>query len=171
MRLKIEDTVEDDLSEPSRVHHKAQWKHSQDAVCRIHLAMAQEKGLTFWQTGSHAIYVLDSVPPDCIEKVVSEKDEKTLCQRLSTPRPAPRIILKNAWHQQLQHQQLQQGTFGSCWKKQERPQGGRNSDREGSTWTHVAKEGDSFQVDHRDSRSITRCRKKRSRKNDQFKNG
>ena len=40
---------------------------------------------------------------------------RLLYQRLSAPRPAPRINLKNAWNQQQQQQQ--QGNFGSSWKQ------------------------------------------------------
>ena len=54
----------------------SKWTPHQDAVYWIHLTRAQEKGLQFWQTRSHAIVVLDSVPADCIEKVVSMKGQK-----------------------------------------------------------------------------------------------
>ena len=62
----------------------------------IHQARAQEKNVTFWQTKSHAIIAYKTVPPDCIERVTSQKDATTLNERHSTPRPAPRIIFKNA---------------------------------------------------------------------------
>ena len=130
------------------MHYETKWKHSRHAVCWFRFPKAQEKGLTFWQTRSHATTVHDSVPPDCIKKEISEKGDKTLYQRLTTLRPAPRQIFKNAWNQQ-QHQQ-QQAIFGSSWKQEQaRHQGGRNSDYEGNTWKHPAKEEDSFQVDHR----------------------
>ena len=38
--------------------------------------------------------VHDSVPADCIDKVVSENGETFLYQRLSTPAPAPKINFK-----------------------------------------------------------------------------
>ena len=47
-----------DLSRPRNVHYSSKWKPHQDAVCCIHLARAQEKGLQFWQTRSHAIGTL-----------------------------------------------------------------------------------------------------------------
>ena len=65
----------------------------------------------FWQTRSRAIVAHDSEPADCIDKVVSENGEKTLYQRLSTPRPAPKIILKSVWTLQQQQQRQQQDTF------------------------------------------------------------
>ena len=88
-----EEEFDGDLSKPRKVHCKSKWKHTQDAVNWIHMAKAQEKGLTFWQTRSHAIFVHDSVPADCIEKI-SENGENTLHPRLSTPRSAPKRFLK-----------------------------------------------------------------------------
>ena len=31
-----------------KVHNETEWKRAQDAVCWIHLAKAQEKGVTDW---------------------------------------------------------------------------------------------------------------------------
>ena len=104
---ETEEAFEGGPSKP-RNGYKTKWEYSQDAADWIHLAKAQEKGLKFWQTRSHAIIVHDSMPVDCIEKVVSENREKTLYQRLSTPRPAPKIMLKSVWNLQQQQQQQQQ---------------------------------------------------------------
>ena len=52
------------------------------------------------------------MPADCIYKVISQKGERTLFKRLSTPRPAPKIALKGAW--QSQQQQQQQDTSESA---------------------------------------------------------
>ena len=79
---------------PRKVHYKTKWKGNQDAVYWIHFAKAREKCITFWQTKSHAIIAHKTVPPDCIEGVISQKVETSLYQRHSTPRPHPRIILK-----------------------------------------------------------------------------
>ena len=67
-----------------------------------------------WQTRSHARIVYSSVPADCIYKVISQKGEGTLFERLSTPRPAPKIVLKSAWQSQQQQQQQQQDTSESA---------------------------------------------------------
>ena len=53
---------------------------------------------------SHAIIVCSSVPADSISKVISQRGEKTLFERLSTPRPAPKIVLKSNWQSQQQQQ-------------------------------------------------------------------
>ena len=71
----------DDLSKPRKVHHYSKWKTRQDAVCWINLARAQDKGLQFWQTRSNAVIVHNSVPTDCIFKVISQRGERTLFQR------------------------------------------------------------------------------------------
>ena len=57
----------DDLSKPRKEHYHSKWKLRQDAVYWINLARAQDKGLQFWQTRSHAIIVCNSVPTDCIQ--------------------------------------------------------------------------------------------------------
>ena len=56
----------------------------------------KNKGLQFWQTRSHAIILYDSVRADCIGKVVSLQGDKFLFQRVSMPRLAPKLVLKDA---------------------------------------------------------------------------
>ena len=41
------------------------------------------------------------MPADCSEKVVSTREDKTLYQRVPTPRPHPKIVMMDAW--QVQH--------------------------------------------------------------------
>ena len=53
----------------------------------VSFARAQDKRPQFWQTRSHAIIAHSSVPADCIHKVISQKGERILFERLSTPRP------------------------------------------------------------------------------------
>ena len=83
---------------------------SQDAVYWVNLGRAWDRGLPLWQTRSNAVIVNNSVLADCVYKVISQKGERTLFERLSTPRPAPKIVLKSAW----QSQQLQQDTSESA---------------------------------------------------------
>ena len=93
-KVEIEEKIQGDLSKPRKVHNETKWKRAQDAV--------------YWprhkKRESHAFIAYKTVPPDCIERVISQKGETTLYQRLSTPRPALNIILKNAQNRQ----QLQQ---------------------------------------------------------------
>ena len=76
---------------------RTKWKVSQDALCRVKLGKTQEKGLQLRQTMSHAIIRNDPVPADRIEKVVSLQGDKILHQRIPTPRPALKIVPKDAW--------------------------------------------------------------------------
>ena len=68
---ETEEEVDNDLSEPRKVHCKSERMPHPEAVYWIHLATTQEKGLKSWQTRSRAIIFHDSVLADCIEKVVS----------------------------------------------------------------------------------------------------
>ena len=69
------------------------------------LSRAQDRGLQFWQTKSHAIIVHSSVSADRIYRVISQSGDRILFERLSTPRPAPKVKLKSNWHSQQQQQQ------------------------------------------------------------------
>ena len=64
------------------------WKRNQDAV-----------------TMSHAIIAHSPVPADCIYRVISQNGDRILFERLSTPRPAPKVTVKSNWHPQQQQQQ------------------------------------------------------------------
>ena len=66
-----------DMSKPRKVHYKTEWKRTQDAVYCIHLAKAQDKGITFWQTESNVSIAYKSVSPDCIDGVMYQKGETT----------------------------------------------------------------------------------------------
>ena len=83
-------------------YNHSHWKRNQDAVYWIKLSRAQDQGLQFWQTKSLAVIVNDPVPADCIYRVISQKGDRILFERLSTPRPAPKVTLKAHWHSQQQ---------------------------------------------------------------------
>ena len=87
------------------VHYHSNWKRNQDAVYWAKLSRAQDRGLQFWQTKSHAIFVQGPVPADCICRVISQNGDRILFERLSTPRPAPKVTLKSTCHSQQQQQQ------------------------------------------------------------------
>ena len=134
------------------MHCHSKWKLPQDIVYWIHLALAQEEGLEFGKTRSHATIVHDPVPADCIAKVACQGGDKTLKHRLSRPRPSPKTILKDVYtlRQQQQQQQHQQDTLRSPEKPlAEQHQGTCRSDSKRSTGKHVAEDGNSFMVDLR----------------------
>ena len=105
-----EEEFNNDVSRPRKVFYHGILKPHQDAACWIHLARAQQKGLQFWQTRSHAIDVHDSVVADCTEQVVSQGGDTTRNQRLSTLGPAQKIDLKSVRKLRQQQQQQQQDT-------------------------------------------------------------
>ena len=72
----------------------------QDAICRINLRKAQDKGLECWQTRSNAIILYDPAPADCVERVAKTTNE-ILCQKVScVPRPPRNQILMATWQVQ-----------------------------------------------------------------------
>ena len=72
----------DDLSKPRQIHYYSKWEPRQDAVFWINLARAQDKGLQFWQTRTHAVIVYSSVPADCIYKVMSQNGKNDIWKTL-----------------------------------------------------------------------------------------
>ena len=58
---------------------------------------------------------------DSIDRVISQNGDRVIFERLTTPRPAPKVTLKNIWLVQQQHQQPQQLTLNesvdNSWKE------------------------------------------------------
>ena len=55
-----------DSPKPRKVQYKSKWKVTQDAIFWINLRKAQDEGLTFWQTRSHAVILYDSVSDEAM---------------------------------------------------------------------------------------------------------
>ena len=87
-----------------KVHYHSKWKTTQDAVYWVNLGRAQDKG--FWKTRSNAVIVYN-VFWQTVYKVISQKGERSLFERLSPPRPALKVVLQSAWQSQQQQQQQQ----------------------------------------------------------------
>ena len=113
------------LSVPSKVHHII-WKYNQDAAYWVKLSRAQEQGLQFRQTKSNATIVHSHVPADCISKIICEKGDRALFERLPTPRFAPKMTLWSRWQaqpqqpqqpQQQQQPQLSESASTSTWQQ------------------------------------------------------
>ena len=74
-----------------------------NAIFWISLKNAPDKGFAFWQTRSNDSILHNSVPADCLEKVVHTQTEEILHQKIHlSPRLPPKIILESAW--QLQYE-------------------------------------------------------------------
>ena len=127
----------------------------------------KQDGSTFntssWEStrDRHSVLANGTVPPDCIERVTSQHGEVTIYQP-STPRPAPRAVLKNVWHEQQQQQQQQvvlrsrgkllaghcpKGVHSTVQKEPRETACGTLS--EAPSLNNAAKEDSSFQVDVR----------------------
>ena len=80
-----------DFNKARKVHYQIHWRPEQDVVYWVHLRSAQSAGLEFWQTGSNAIVTYQSVPKECIVKVVSESGKREMFARQLTPREGPKV--------------------------------------------------------------------------------
>ena len=86
-----------DTAKPRKVKYQIHWRPEQDAVYWIHLSKAQDAGLEFWQTRSNAIITYQSVPKECVVKVVSESGKREFFARQLTPRERPKVTLRPSW--------------------------------------------------------------------------
>ena len=76
-----------DLTKPRIAPYKNTWTRLQNTVLWWNLKLAQEKGLQYYQTRSHAIVLYDTLPAASIEKVVCMKTQDELYQKVRlTPR-------------------------------------------------------------------------------------
>ena len=106
-----------DLSVPRRAQylHKA-WKRHQDAIHWVHINLAVEKGLTFYQTRSNAIILQETLPTYCIPKVVRMKTGEALYEKVyMSPRPPPKISLKHEWKRELGADHAQRAEAGQLF--------------------------------------------------------
>ena len=96
------------LAKPRNVHDLTRCKHSRDAVDWIHLERHRRKAQRFRQAKSHAVIAYSTVPPDSVERVISQLGEMTIYHRSSTPRTARRWFSKGIWHEQQQQDVIYQ---------------------------------------------------------------
>ena len=78
-----EETQDESLTVPRKVHYPNFWKDKRDVVHWVNLGHAQDLGLQFWQTKSNAVVVEEKEPPICICRVTSLKGEPILFERAS----------------------------------------------------------------------------------------
>ena len=65
-------------------------------------------------TTSSPIVVNDQVPADCIYRVISQNGEQILFETMSTPRPAPKVILRSRCR--IEQEQYSVTAFSDAWK-------------------------------------------------------
>ena len=95
------DTI--DLNEPRHAQymHKA-WKKHQNTVYWVDINLAQKKGLKFYQTRSNAIILHETLPACCIPKAVRMETGEIIHEKVyESPRPPPKISLRNDWMKEL----------------------------------------------------------------------
>ena len=78
-----------DVTEPREVPQRTKWK-MYHAVHWINLKSAQDRGVACWQTHSNVTVLDNSVPADCLEKVVHSNTEEIRCQKILFSLPRPR---------------------------------------------------------------------------------
>ena len=96
---------------------------------------AQDQGCNSGKQ-SHAIFVHHHVPAECVYIAISQSGDRIRFERLSTPRPAPKVTLKGNWQSKPQQQQqslclclrvdqYKETCYGSNWDKRgQRPHNG-----------------------------------------------
>ena len=90
-----EEEPDDDFTTvPQKAAHATKRKYDQNAIHWTRLSKAKDQGLEFWQMKSFAIMTYATIPGDCIDRVTSQNGERVDCERLETPRPAPKVTWK-----------------------------------------------------------------------------
>ena len=84
-----------DLTKPRIALCKNTWKLLRNTVFWCNLKLAQEKGLQFYQTRSHAVVLYNTLLVACIEKAVCMKTQDELCQKVRLSPRVPRVVLKS----------------------------------------------------------------------------
>ena len=95
------DTIDLSVPRHAQYMHKARKKH-QNAVYWIDINLAMRKGLKFFQTRSNAITLQETLPADCIPKVVWMEIGEVIYQKVyMSPWPPPEISLRHDWKREL----------------------------------------------------------------------
>ena len=67
----------------------------QNIVFWCNLKLAKERGLQFYQTWSHAVFLYDRLPAACFEKAVCRKTSDELYQKVRLTPRVTRVVLKS----------------------------------------------------------------------------
>ena len=93
---RMEETPRDlTITKPRIVPFKNSWKRNQNIVYCCNLKLAQERGLQFSQTQSHAVVLHNTLPAVCIEKAVCMKTQDELYHKVRLTPRVPRVVLKS----------------------------------------------------------------------------
>ena len=103
-----------DLAKPRIAPYNNTWKRLQTSVSWCNFKLAQERGLQFHQTRSHAVVLYNTLPAACIEKAVCMKPQDELHQKVRSTLGVPRVVLKSNSQYGLQDPQNQDAR--SSWE-------------------------------------------------------
>ena len=98
LATRCQEKKEVDLTKPRFAAYKQQWRVHQNSVYWVDIKLAQRKGLTFYHSRSNANILYDTLPPICIERLVSTKTQEVVHNKIyRSPRPVPRGTLGDIW--------------------------------------------------------------------------
>ena len=101
MKHKDPDTIDLNAPRHAQYMHKA-WKKHQNTENWVNINLALTKRLKFYQTLSNAIFLHETLPAYCIQKVVRmETGEIKNEKENASPPPPPNISLKQDWMKEL----------------------------------------------------------------------
>ena len=92
-----------DLKAPRLAQYmQTAWKKHQNTVYWVDIKLAQKKGFKFYQTRSNAIILYNTLPAYCIPKAIRMETGEIIYEKVyESPRPPPKISLRNDWMKEL----------------------------------------------------------------------
>ena len=92
-----------DLKAPRLAQYmQTAWKKHQNTVYWVDIRLAQKKGLKFYQTRSNAIILYNTLPAYCVPKAIKMETGEIIYEKVyESPRPPPKISLRNNWMKEL----------------------------------------------------------------------
>ena len=118
-----------DLIKPRIAPYKNTWKRLQTTVYWCNSKLDQKRGLTFFQTRSHAIALYNTLAAVCIEEAVSMKRKEELYHKVCLTRRLQSVVLKANSHSGQQDQREQDARTSG-----DQPSGSKSS---GETWSNT----------------------------------
>ena len=92
-----------DLKAPRLAQYmQTAWRKHQNTVYWVDIRLAQKKGLKFYQTRSNAISLYNTLPACCIPKAIKMETGEIIYEKVyESPRPPPKISLRDHWMKEL----------------------------------------------------------------------